>query len=117
MCAFRAWERVHRFGLYKDRPSLDFNGALFTIAVKDGSSKIIHVDRNDKKMSWTWIIAVGDWEGGEFCIPQLGVKIPLRTGQVLAVMSGLLAHFSAPVTQGRRIIMTCFSEKNLVAHA
>ncbi|KZP21010.1 hypothetical protein FIBSPDRAFT_685977, partial [Athelia psychrophila] len=111
---FLAWERVHRFGLYEDHPSLNFNGAFFTIAVKNGSSEIIHVDRNDKKMLWMWIIAVSDWEGGEFRIPKVGVKIPLQTGQVLAVMSGVLAHFSALVTWGRHIIMTCSPERNLV---
>lgn len=111
-----ALERVRQYGLYDVHPQLDFHSAFFTIAVKSGSSERIHVDCNDQKLTWTWIIVVGDWEGGEFCIPQLSVKIPLHSGQVFAVMSGLLAHFSAPVSSGTHIIMTCFSERNIVTH-
>ncbi|KAG1885905.1 uncharacterized protein F5891DRAFT_891420, partial [Suillus fuscotomentosus] len=49
---------------------------------------------------YAFVFAVGDWEGGEFCVPQLGIKIPVRPGQLLAVLARVLAHFSAPVTSG-----------------
>ncbi|KAG1751550.1 uncharacterized protein EDB91DRAFT_1078311 [Suillus paluster] len=40
------------------QPRVDMGGPFFTVAVKEAGS-------------------VGDWEGGEFCIPQLGIKIPM----------------------------------------
>lgn len=117
----RAYARVKSFGslaqIYLERPALDFSGAFFTIAVKAGSSEKIHLDVNDDKMTWTWVFAVGDWQGGEFCAPQLGVKIPIRPGQLFAVMAGVVAHCSAPVTNGYRLIFTCFSDKYLMSHS
>jgi hypothetical protein len=102
---------------YAQRPALDFKGAFFTIAIKEGSSEIIHIDVNDFKHSITWVILVGDWDGGEFCAPQLGIKIPIRPGQLFAVMTGVVAHCSAPVTRGRRIACTGFSDKFILSHA
>ncbi|KAF8875575.1 hypothetical protein BD779DRAFT_1678179 [Infundibulicybe gibba] len=101
---------------FECRPALDFQGAFFAVAVKEGSSEIIHLDFHDFKHSITWIVPLGDWEGGEFCIPQLGIKIPVHAGQVLGAMTGVFAHCSAPVTQGYRVILTLFSENCLVKH-
>lgn len=98
------------------REALDFLGPFFTVAVKEGSSEIIHVDVNDDKAIRTYIFCVGDWEGGELVLPQLGIKIPIHPGQVLAVMSDTLAHCSAPL-KGRRIVFTCFSDKFLMKHS
>jgi len=100
-----------------NRPALNFRGAFFIVAIKEGSSEILHLDFNDDKNGISWIIPIGDWEGGEFCVPQLNIKIPIRSGQVLGVMTRMLAHCSAPVTNGRRIILTLFADKNLLAHS
>jgi hypothetical protein len=98
------------------RPALDFKGAFFTVAVKEGSSEVIHIDWNDSENSVTWVWAVGDWCGGEFCAPQLGIKVPIRPGQLFAVMARVIAHCSAPVTGGRRVIFTCFSDHLILTH-
>ncbi|TFK60052.1 hypothetical protein BDN72DRAFT_744869, partial [Pluteus cervinus] len=80
---------------------LDFQGAFFTIAAKEGTSERYHVDWNDGKESITWVIPIGPgWEGGEFCIPQLNAKIPVVSGQVFGAMTRLLAHCSTPITSG-----------------
>lgn len=94
---------------------MDFGVTFFTIAVKEGGSEIIHIDWNDNLHKFALIFAAGDWEGGEFCIPQLGVRIPLRPGQVIAVRTRLLAHCSAPIL-GRRIVFTCFTDSTLLEH-
>ncbi|KAG1860556.1 hypothetical protein C8R48DRAFT_673767 [Suillus tomentosus] len=99
------------------RPNLDMGGPFFTVAAKEAGSGITHLDWNDDRAIFAFIFAVGDWEGGEFCAPQLGIKIPLRPGQVLAVLARVLAHFSAPVTKGRRIVFTCFTDKLLFRHS
>jgi hypothetical protein len=80
----------------KWRPDLYMGGPFFAVAAKEAGSGIVHLDWNDDRAIYAFVFAVGDWEGGEFCAPQLGIKIPIRPGQVLAV----LAHFSAPVMSG-----------------
>ena len=81
----------------KNRPALQFGGAFFTVAVKEGSSEEIHLDFNDDPNGISWVVPLGDWEGGEFCLPQFGIKIPIRSGQILGAMTRILAHCSAPV--------------------
>ena len=110
----RVQRRLHKE--FKGRPALDFGGPFFTVAVKEGSSENIHIDFNDFRHSVTWVVPLGDWTGGEFCAPQLGEKIPICPGQVFGGLTGILAHCSAPVKQGRRIILTLFSDKFLMSH-
>lgn len=100
----------------KNRPALQFGGAFFTVAVKEGSSEIIHLDFNDDPNGISWVIPLGDWEGGEFCLPQFGIKIPIQSGQILGAMTRILAHCSAPV-KGFRVILTLFADKNLLNHS
>ena len=98
-----------------ERPNLDFGGLFFTIAVKEGSSEIFHIDWNDNMQKYAIIFCAGDYEGGEFCVPQLRVRIPLRPGSVIAVRTRLLAHCSAPL-KGRRLVFTCFTDCTLLEH-
>lgn len=86
--------------------------------MKEGSSELYHLDWNDDTDHPTIVIPVGPgWEGGEFCAPQLGIKIPIRPGQVFLVMARILAHCSSPVTAGRRLIFTCFADHTLLRKA
>lgn len=115
---FRAYKRVQVW-LGKElalRPALDFHGAFFTVAVKEGVSEKIHIDFNDGKNTITWIWAVGDWEGAEFVAPQVGIQVPVRPGQVFGMMARVLAHFTTPKKSGRRVIFTCFTEQLLWSH-
>jgi hypothetical protein len=61
---FRAYKRVQAW-LGKElslRPALDFDGAFFAIAVKEGVSEKLHIDFNDgKKQSHGF----GQWEIGK----------------------------------------------------
>jgi hypothetical protein len=96
---------------------LDFDGAFFAIAVKEGVSEMIHVDFNDGKKTITWVWPVGDWdEGADFVAPQLGVRVPVRAGQMIGIMAGTMAHFITPIKSGRRVIFTCFTDQLLWAH-
>ena len=114
----RAYKRVMTLLAeeFKKRPALQFGGAFFTVAIKEGSSEVIHLDFNDDPNGISWIVPLGDWEGGEFCLPQLGIKIPIRSGQILGAMTRILAHCSAPV-KGFRIILTLFADKFLLDHS
>jgi hypothetical protein len=119
MCLPRAQNRVlNELGSqFEWGPNLDMGGAFFTVAAKEAGSGITHIDWNDVRAIYAFVFAVGDWEGGEFCAPQLGIKIPVRPGQVLAVLARVMAHFSAPVTRGRRIIFACFTDQLLFGHS
>jgi hypothetical protein len=107
--------RYHLAEEFLARPNLDFGGLFFTIAVKEGSSERFHVDWNDNLHKYAIVFCAGDYVGGEFCVPQLGVRVPLRPGSVIAVRTRLLAHCSAPLS-GRRLVFTCFTDCTLLEH-
>lgn len=101
----------------QDRPSLDFAGVFFTMAIKVGGSEIIHLDWSDHPDTYAWVILVGEgWLNGELCIPQLGRKIPTAPGQIIAFMSRKLAHFTGP-HKGFRLVFTCFTDCWVMNHA
>ncbi|KAJ7093051.1 hypothetical protein C8R44DRAFT_564156, partial [Mycena epipterygia] len=62
------------------RDCIDWEGVFFCAAVKKGSSEIIHIDWNNALALLTFIFVVAEpgstWCGGEFCILQLGYKVP-----------------------------------------
>ncbi|KAJ7822465.1 hypothetical protein B0H14DRAFT_2281311, partial [Mycena olivaceomarginata] len=47
-------------------PNLDFGGLFFTVAVKEGSSEVLHVDWNNNLHTYVVIFTVGNYTGGEF---------------------------------------------------
>lgn len=101
---------------FKEQPYLDFDGAFFTVAIKEGSSEIFHLDWNDDKHGGiTWIIPLDVWEGGEFCAPQLGYKVPISAGQVLAAQTRRVVHCGTPA-KGRRVVLTLFADAYLMKH-
>ncbi|KAL0947186.1 hypothetical protein HGRIS_013310 [Hohenbuehelia grisea] len=99
---------------YGEKPWMDFEGAFFTAAVKEGSSEILHLDWNDDKRGGiTWVIPVGDWKGGEFCSPQLHGRFPIAQGQVLGVQTRRIVHCGTPAV-GRRVVFTLFADHTLM---
>lgn len=101
-------------GSYK---SVDFGGAFFTLAMKEGSSERLHIDFNDHPHSLTWLVPFGDWTGRDFVVPQLGEVVPVRPGQMLGVMTRILLHCGTPITSGRRLVLTCFTDNTLIRHS
>ncbi|THU81781.1 hypothetical protein K435DRAFT_692843, partial [Dendrothele bispora CBS 962.96] len=97
---------------------LDFNGAFLCVAVKEGSSELLHLDWQDDPNAFAWIVPVGKgWTGGDFCAPQLGLRVPILPGQVLGALTRRLIHASIVVTNGRRIVLTCFSDRGTLKKA
>lgn len=84
--------------------------------MKEGSSDRLHIDFNDDINTLSWVIALGDFEGGEFCSPQLGCKIPMLPRQALGAATRVMVHSGSLVTKGRRIVLTFFSDKTLMKH-
>jgi len=61
-----------------------------------------HWDNSDKANCFCVLVALGDYEGGELCFPQLKVVIQLKPGQVVAFRSRLLLHGNCVLTKGIR---------------
>ncbi|KAJ7575202.1 hypothetical protein C8J56DRAFT_741916, partial [Mycena floridula] len=85
---------------FKQRPAMYFGPAFACVAVKSGTSEIIHLDFSDDKRFLTWCMPVGNWKGAYFVIPQFNLKIPIIPGHVYAVLAGVVAHCSTPVESG-----------------
>lgn len=95
---------------FASRPNLDFDGTFFTVAVKEGSSEVVHIDFNDDCKNVAFVVPFGDFTGADLCIPQLNTRVPILPGQMAAFNAKLLAHCSSPILGGRRIILTLFTD-------
>ncbi|KAJ7859663.1 hypothetical protein B0H14DRAFT_2350999 [Mycena olivaceomarginata] len=93
-------------------PNFDFGGMITTLAVKEGGSEKMHVDWFDNMNMFAWVTAVGDFEGGDFCSPQLGGRMPCKPGSLLGARTRFLTHCCIPVA-GRRIVFTFFVDSCL----
>ena len=98
------------------RPALDLGPAICSIAIKDGSSEIWHLDFSDDPAFLTWLFVAGKFVGGDFCSAQLGKRFPIGPGQLFAVRARYVVHCSAPY-EGRRVVMTGFMESTLLRKA
>lgn len=93
-------------------PNFDFGGVITTIAIKEGGSERIHVDWFDNLNHLAWVTAIGDFEGANFCAPQLGGQIACKPGSLLGARTRFLAHCCTPIS-GRRIVFTFFIDSSL----
>ncbi|KAF8344468.1 hypothetical protein F5887DRAFT_274679 [Amanita rubescens] len=50
-------------------------------------------------------------------IPQLGLEIPVRSGELLGFRANLLAHFCTPITSGNRLVITMFTCRHIFSDA
>ena len=88
-------------------------GVFPMIAINFNTISDYHWDEHDEPNSFCCLVALGDYEGGELCFPQLQIVIPLRPGQVVAFSSRLLLHGNFHITKGLRhsivyFIHSCF---------
>lgn len=98
------------------RDSLKFGRVCSTIAMKFGSSEVRHVDFSDDPRYLTWIVPLGNWTGGLFEMPELGMSVDVRPGQVLAALTRVIVHSSTTIN-GERFIMIFFMHRNLLSNA
>ncbi|KAH0543089.1 hypothetical protein FGG08_002603 [Glutinoglossum americanum] len=54
-----------------------------------------HMDCNDWENGWAWIGVLGDFNGGDLCMPQLGIRVPMPAGSIAGMRGGDLKHFIA----------------------
>ena len=74
-----------------------------------------HIDRDDDKYGFCWLVPLGDWEGGDLIFPQLNVRIKLKPGNILAFRSNLLVHGNLPCS-GVRHLLVFFTHNNLFSN-
>lgn len=83
------YEKYH--GLQFGTPRL-FD-AVGTVALAMDVSPRLHRDRGHTKHGFCWIVACGDFVGGDLCIPELGKRVVMRPGTVVAIRSTVVAYY------------------------
>ena len=68
------------------------------IAINFNTISDYHWDEHDEPNSLCCLVALGDFDGGQLCFPQLQIVIPLRPGQIVAFSFRFLMHKNFPVT-------------------
>lgn len=97
---------------YMERP-FDFKGCCFTLAIKSGGSEIPHIDFNDNPHGFAILVVLGQFDGADLALPQLGITIPIKHGQVLLINACLLVHYMTALLDGKRYIITGFTDRFL----
>ncbi|RHZ72728.1 hypothetical protein Glove_239g14 [Diversispora epigaea] len=66
--------------------------------------------------SLCFLVALGDFVGGELCFSQLQIVVPLQAGQIVAFSSCLLLHGNFPITRGIRHSIVYFVHNTFFHH-
>ena len=90
-------------------------GIFPTIAINFNVISNYHWDSNDTPEGLCFLVALGDFEGGELCFPQLQIVVKLKSGQVVAFPSYLLLHGNLPITRGIRFSIVYFMLKSFLS--
>jgi hypothetical protein len=91
-------------------------GVFPMIAVNFNTISDFHWDQHDEPNSLCCLVALGDYEGGELCFPELNIIIPLKPGQVVAFSSRLLLHGNFYITKGLRHSIVYFIHGTFFHH-
>ena len=91
-------------------------GIFPMIAINFNVISNYHWDEQDEPNSLCLLVALGDFEGGELCFPQIQIVVKLRPGQVLAFPSRLLLHGNFKVTRGIRYSVVYFVHSEFFHH-
>ena len=90
-------------------------GIFLTIAINFNVISNYHWDSNDTPEGLCFLVALGDFEGGELCFSQLQIMVKLKPGQVVAFPSYLLLHGNLPITRGIRFSIIYFVLKSFLS--
>jgi hypothetical protein len=71
-----------------------------------------HVDLGDWAGGWAWMGVFGDFAGGDFCLPQLGIRVPMPPGSIVGIRGSLLRHFVS-CWKGERYSVVHFFKQSL----
>jgi len=77
-----------------------------------------HRDLRDVRDGYATIAVFGSFRGGEFVVPELGIKFPFQPGDVIFIKGQMLQHFVTPWTgkegKGERFCITHFTHQALL---
>lgn len=90
------YEKYH--GLQFGTPRL-FD-AVATVAMAVDVAPRLHHDRAHTRHGFCWIVACGDFVGGDLCIPELGKRVVMRPGTVVAIRSTVVAYYIERYAKG-----------------
>ncbi|UZO25353.1 uncharacterized protein OCT59_017619 [Rhizophagus irregularis] len=90
-------------------------GIFPTIAINFNVISNYHWDSNDDPNGLCFLVALGDFEGGELCFPQLQILVKLKPGQIVAFPSYLLLHGNLPIIRGIRFSIVYFVHVNFLS--
>ena len=91
-------------------------GIFPTIVINFNAISNFHWDDNDDPNALCVLVALGDFEGGELCFPQLQIVVKLKPGQAVIFPSCLLLHGNLPITRGIRFSKVYFVHKSFFKH-
>jgi hypothetical protein len=100
----------------------DFHGAFFAIAVRRGTSDVIHTDwSNARGGSMAYNLTTGSWQNGGYLeVYQCKMKTQTMMGDMIGIQAQRLLHRTTPVKDPEdpdsdRVVFTCFTENTLYA--
>ncbi|RPA73283.1 hypothetical protein BJ508DRAFT_334238 [Ascobolus immersus RN42] len=79
------------------------------MAINRNCYSLPHKDLNDFARGFCFLLCWGKFKGGEVTFKELGMKLPLKRGQLLIFRSALLTHWNQPVTSGIRHSLVLFT--------
>jgi hypothetical protein len=97
---------VELLPLYEETTTRCCTGFALNVGVRTEA----HRDDGDYR-KFCIVVAFGNSQGGDICFAELGLRIKLRPGDVVAFMSGELTHFNLPF-EGRRVSMVGYTESS-----
>lgn len=75
-----------------------------------------HIDSNDVPEGWAVLLALGDFDGGELYLPNLGIAIPFPPGALIFIRGGILPHEILAFRGGQRISIAHFVHESVFRH-
>ncbi|RIA93651.1 hypothetical protein C1645_761796, partial [Glomus cerebriforme] len=86
-------------------------GIFLMIALNFNVISNYHWNNNDDSNGLCFVIALGDFEGGELCFSQLEIIVELKPGQVVTFPFKLLLHANLLITRGIRFSIVSYVSK------
>ena len=83
---------------------------FLSLVINLNVATMAHRDRKDKSLCV--VLAVGDFEGGDLCLYEAGLVLPLRNGDFTAFPSYRLTHYNLHFT-GRRASIVLHTDKEI----
>jgi hypothetical protein len=91
-----------------------FTNCVLNIDMKDCPA---HVDAKDSRNGYCWILAFGDFEGGNLLWSQLNLQFRMGKGALIAFRSFDIMHSVTEVTKGIRNSLVFFIDETNTADA